>query len=279
MNSTVVGVDVGGPKKGFHAVAFGPERRLEKFHSRNAREIATWCQQHRAMIVAVDAPCRWRREGSAARAAERELAKDGISSFSTPTEAAAQGHAFYTWMLAGMELYQALAPDFPIYDGGPITGRWCIETFPQAAACALAGKIVSAKEKNSVRRGLLAANGIAETELYNLDEVDAAICALTAEAFADGTFDAYGDALGGLIVVPAWRREPATLATSVKPPVEKRRAPSIGLAKIIEALPSLSATDRNALRDRLSALERELASDTTSDLTGKKPPLLSDKTL
>src|SRR5688572_33191099 len=99
----VVGIDVGAPAKGYHAVALRGTEPVGKFHSHDAAEIARWCVTREAGVVAVDAPCRWRMQGGKARLAERELAAGRISCFSTPTEAKARGHAFYTWMFAGQE--------------------------------------------------------------------------------------------------------------------------------------------------------------------------------
>jgi hypothetical protein len=81
------------------------------------RWLAGGCEN--AAVVAVDAPCRWRVDGQLARACERELAADRICCFSTPTKEKATGHAFYTWMFAGMELFAALAGTHRIWDGSP----------------------------------------------------------------------------------------------------------------------------------------------------------------
>jgi hypothetical protein len=41
----VVGVDVGGPKKGFHAVALRDGKFLQKFSTLNSPEVADWCRK------------------------------------------------------------------------------------------------------------------------------------------------------------------------------------------------------------------------------------------
>ena len=200
---TVVGIDVGGPRKGFDAVALRGTEIRAKCRSTHAAEIAAWCRSQGASVVAVDAPCRWRVPGGPGRQAERELARAGISCFPTPTRERAEGHAFFRWMVCGAELFAALEPAYPLHAGGPVTGPRCFETFPQAVACALAGRIVSAKEKRAVRTALLARAGIAVAGLARIDEIDATLCALAARHFADGTFQAYGDAAGGYLIVPA----------------------------------------------------------------------------
>ena len=66
----VVGIDVGGPRKGFHAVALRDGVYLDKFASPDPLALAAWCIQVGARAVAIDAPCRWSRTGRA-RPAER----------------------------------------------------------------------------------------------------------------------------------------------------------------------------------------------------------------
>lgn len=247
---SVVGIDVGGHAKGFHAVAIRDREVIAKITSRRAPTIAAWCVANAASIVAVDAPCRWRTAGQPSRAVERELAQNGISSFSTPTQAAAEGRAFYTWMFAGMDMYDALAPHFPLYFGGPKPAQVCIETFPQAVACALAGEIVSAKQKNTVRRGLLKRYGLDETALLNIDEVDAALCAIAADAFACGNSRNYGDSEGGFIVVPS-------ISGLVEGDREKPHSDRRVLNEILHRLPKLSRAERLMLRSRLDDLIEE----------------------
>jgi predicted RNase H-like nuclease len=91
----------------------------------------------------------------------------------------------------------------------------CFETFPHAVACALAGKKLSARDKRVDRRRLLGGAGIATDSLTNIDEVDAALCALTAHHFLAGTFKAYGDDVEGYIVVPSVLRCSAGLRDSI----------------------------------------------------------------
>ena len=240
---TVAGVDVGAPRKGYHAVALGADG-ASTFHSCDAAEVAAWCRAAGAEVVAVDAPCRWRVDGQPARAAERELAAERISCFSTPTEEKARGHAFYTWMFAGQELYAVLAATHPIYAGGPRPTPVCIETFPQAVACALAGERVSAKTKRAVRRAVLERAGINLAGLTTIDEIDAALCAVAAQRFALNRFKAYGDAAGGFIVVPS---------ESVGGRDESGGADG-ALPEILKALPRLTAAGRQTLRRRLEEL-------------------------
>ena len=85
--------------------------------------------------------------------------KEKIWCFSTPTREKAEKHRKdnFRWMLNGAELYADLESTHALFDGNSQQSslRVCFETFPQAIACALAGKIVSAKQKRRIRRDLL----------------------------------------------------------------------------------------------------------------------------
>ena len=256
----VVGVDVGGPAKGFHAAAIDGAGYIGKFSSTNAVAVAQWCISQGAQVVAVDAPCRWRAEGQSARAAERQLAKARISCFSTPTENKARGHTFYTWMVAGAELYAALAPQFPLYDGLANRRPRCIETFPQAVACALAGRSVSAKQKLEVRSMLLAASGFEVSVFENIDEIDAALCALAARCFVREDFIAYGDSEGGFIVAPKNSLPSAGRLTFPAPVAQGKPG---ALRKILAQLPLLSASEHKLLQAAIATSTAPISSHRT----------------
>ena len=199
----VVGVDVGGSKKGFHAVAMQASKVLDKLVTCDTAAVVDWCRSVNASIVGIDAPCKWSRTGRR-RPCECELAGLGISAFSTPSLAIGQVHPFYGWMLNVAELFRQLAPHYLLYEGRtPARDHVCFETFPHAIACALAGQILSAKNKRIDRIRLLDESGIPICSLKNIDEVDAALCALTTYHFLAGTFKAYGDETEGHIVVPS----------------------------------------------------------------------------
>jgi len=201
----VAGVDVGGRAKGFHAVALKGGSYLDQFTSHRPSEIGAWCRRIDAQIVGVDAPCHWSLDGRARRA-ERELMAQRIWCFSTPRRETADAHSkdHFRWVLNGADLFQLLQSDYQLFDGR----RWkpdervCFETFPHAVACALANRVVSAKEKRRVRRAQLAILGIDLSRLTNIDLVDATLCAVTAQYLAQGNFQIYGDAATGFILTP-----------------------------------------------------------------------------
>ena len=100
--------------------------------------------------------------------------------------------------------FRLLGPHYRLFDGrSTALSPVCFETFPHAVACVLAGRTLSAKQKRFDRRRLLGRAGIVTDSLANIDEVDAALCALTAQHFLAGTFKAYGDDAEGYIVVPS----------------------------------------------------------------------------
>jgi hypothetical protein len=126
-----------------------------------------------------------------------------MSAFFTPSRAMGAIHPFYRWMVNGADLFRRLAPHYRLYDGRtrPLDPL-CFETFPQAIACALAGKMLSAKHKRVDRRRLLEKAGIVTSTLVTIDDVDAALCALAARHVLAGCFNAYGDAREGFILLP-----------------------------------------------------------------------------
>ena len=212
--TVVAGIDVGGERKGFHAVALRGREVIDKLASPDPHAIADWCRsvgREGAQAVGVDAPCRWSRSGGS-RQAERELMRAGIHCFFSPTRAAAERHPrnYYGWMLRGAVLYAELEKTHRLYAGegatSPPRQPACFETFPQAIACALAGRIVAARDKRAVRKRLLEEAGIDTAPFTNIDWIDAALCALAAQAFVAGRVRVYGEAGEGVIVLPVGGR-------------------------------------------------------------------------
>jgi predicted nuclease with RNAse H fold len=202
MDTIVAGIDVGGTRKGFHAVALRQGKYLAHMASPDVRAIVQWCLSLRAAAVGVDAPCCWSHDGRA-RLAERELMAKRISCFSTPTRERAEQHPkdYFGWMRNGAQLYVALQAHYWLFDGTEIRTPVCFETFPHAIACELSGGPV-AKKDGTRRQDLLEAAGITTAQLTNADLRDAALCALSAHSLLQRKFVVYGDKDDGLIVVP-----------------------------------------------------------------------------
>ena len=204
----VAGIDVGGKRKGFHAVALSGGKYYRKFQSTEVAEIVNWCcNEVQAQVIAIDAPCRWSTDGRA-RPAERQLMGERIWCFSSPTRQKAMEHPLnhFGWMLNGEALFNELEKTHPLCCTLPmILGqRQCFETFPHAITCALSKGLVSAKKKRTNRCELLDKAGIDTAKLTNIDLVDAAICAMTANMVALGKTKTrgYGEPASGMIIVP-----------------------------------------------------------------------------
>ena len=202
---TVVGIDVGGSRKGFHAVALRDGRYASQFSSPEPQEISHWCRRAiGASLIAIDAPCRWSSDGRP-RACERELMARGIRCFASPSRAKASDHPtnYYGWMLQGEALYQALEPSHPLLSKLPLQGPACFETFPHAISWHLRGGNATAAGKAAQRSELLRQAGIELAPLSSIDRIDAALCALAAHHVVVGEAClTYGDAASGWIVVP-----------------------------------------------------------------------------
>jgi predicted nuclease with RNAse H fold len=204
---TTVGIDVGGERKGIHAVAITGGDYLSHRASKDAQDIVRWCRETvRARVIAVDAPCRWSNEGRS-RPAEREMMKQGIWCFSTPIREKAVEHRsnYFGWMLRGEELFCELEKDFPLCRKLPTGNRkCCFETFPHAITWHLRDGNANASQKRRQRSALLEQAGIDLTHLTNIDLIDAALCALTAyQAATGGACLSFGEPDTGLIIVPS----------------------------------------------------------------------------
>ncbi|MBK5914148.1 hypothetical protein CCR84_07400 [Rhodocyclus purpureus] len=200
----VAGIDIGGLRKGCHLVVLRGREVICNIQSGDPHELARQCNQLGATLVGIDSPCRW--APGMGRLAERELARERISCFVTPTRerALASTSGFYGWMFNGERVYQALAATHPLLEGEEYSGgRACFETFPHAVTWAMLGAgVASARKKREQRRDLLEKAGIDTHSLKSIDDIDAAVCALTAQYLSLGQAKAYGDAEGGYIFVP-----------------------------------------------------------------------------
>jgi predicted nuclease with RNAse H fold len=203
--STVAGIDIGGERKGSHMVILRGNTVLFAMKSKATENFLERCLAFDVVAVGVDAPCRWGSEG-AGRHAERELAREGIFCFATPTRklALSSTSGFYDWMFSGERVYQTFASTYPLFVGGNYSkGRVCFETFPHAITCAMLGnEVASAKRKRPQRREILESAGVEAAGLKSIDAVDAALCALAARYLLEGKTVAHGDVAGGYIVVP-----------------------------------------------------------------------------
>lgn len=201
---TVVGIDVGGARKGFHAVALRDGAWAGQRRSREPGDLANWCRDLGARLIAIDAPCRWSVDGHM-RPCEQALLRRGIRCFASPTRDQALTHPsdYFGWMLQGEALYQALTPSHPLCRGLPLSEPCCFETFPHAITWHLRGGHADAARKRAQRSELVAQAGITLAARTSIDWIDAALCAIAAQRMAcGGAVLAYGEPASGLILVP-----------------------------------------------------------------------------
>ena len=199
---TTIGIDVGGVKKGFHAVAHRGGQYFGQLHSTSPHEIASWALALSPSVVAIDAPCMFSAQGRS-RKAERDLVESGMRCFYTPTRELAKSSRFYDWVFNGERLYQKLG--LPIFMGVKTKLPCLIETFPHAIQLALWANNTQAipNSKLLARKTTLKLKANYETSpLSNIDFIDAALCAVSADYFARHQFNAYGCSTEGFIVLP-----------------------------------------------------------------------------
>lgn len=201
----MAGVDVGGPRKGFHAVVLQGHAIAARLTTTDPAELASWIEHHKPGAVAIDSPCRWAEQGLS-RPAERELNRAGIRCFFTPTRSAAMDHrkGFYDWVFQGEQFYRLIEPDYPLYIGPESfnAGRFCFETFPHAIARALSGQPLLARNKKRDRLQLMALESIETDSLNRQDWIDAALCALAARYVLENRFRRFGNLTTGFILIP-----------------------------------------------------------------------------
>jgi hypothetical protein len=205
-----LGIDVGGAtRKHLDIVVMDAQRQIAAVGSRvPVQRLRALIDDQRPDIVCIDAPPAWAPAGRRSRTTERELKLLGIQAYYTPDRAEGETNAFYAWMRNGMSAFKAAErAGFPRYRAGAVRGS-AIEVFPHASATVLAGCIPPANQspaqKRSWRAGVLRAQHVPTAQLRTLDQVDAALAALTGiialelrDPFAPGIPDE------GRIIVPA----------------------------------------------------------------------------
>jgi len=220
-----VGVDVS-VKRRLDVVVLDESGRIVEAprERQSAEDLEAALSRLHPAVVAIDSPPAFGVDGRS-RLAERRLMQVGINIYATPSDPAARSRPFYRWILAGMEAYEAAErAGFFLYRGpGPVTGR-AIEVFPHASAVCLRGKLPPLRlrrksQRAQWRKAALASRGVAVETLHSLDQVDAALAALTGLLAVRGIFTAVGSPDEGVIVLPVaelperYSREVEPLAT------------------------------------------------------------------
>ena len=225
-----LGIDVG-VRRGLDLVLLDGGRDILDTRRRiGVDDVAAMARDSDADVVAIDAPPSWALDGRS-RLTERELRLFGLQTFNTPSNRRMAEHPFYEWMTVGFRVFAAVADRFPRYRGtGSVRGT-SIEVFPHATAVVLAACLPpDGVGKREWRRAILRDQRVDVRALRSLDQLDAALAALTGLFALEGRFSAPGDPREGQIVLPS-----ATL-----PARPYRRGPRPPAEALQPALPGLS---------------------------------------
>lgn len=198
-----VGVDVAEERKGLDLVGLDADRRIVASERRQTLDqIVKRVAELRPDVVCIDCPSQWSLTGRP-REAERRLRTVGINAFATPSKQKGMENKFYIWMRVGIDLYNALAATpnpYPTYRGGKVR-HVAAEFFPHASAVVLHGAINNSKDKRAFRRQVLLDNGVVEAgQLRSIDQIDAALGALTGLIAICGGANWVGDEDGALLL-------------------------------------------------------------------------------
>jgi predicted nuclease with RNAse H fold len=197
-----LGIDVG-VRKGLDIVLLEGSSPVATHRGVRLEDTRPLIEEAEADVVAIDSPPGWAGRGRS-RQTEREIRLFGIQSYGTPTADRGDAHHFYEWMRVGFGVFRIAAlAGFPMYRGGPAAGT-AIEVFPHASAVVLAGCLPPrGTRKATWRASVLQARGVNVDPLRSLDQIDAALAALTGLRALAGRSCALGDPREGVIVLPA----------------------------------------------------------------------------
>jgi predicted nuclease with RNAse H fold len=211
-----LGVDVG-VGKGLDLVLMDARRApVVVLSHAGVEDVRLVIKEYEPAIVAIDSPPAWARTGRS-RHTENELARLNIHAFRTPSVDHSE-HPRFEWMRRGMDVFAAAADlGYPLATGRPFDGK-AIEIFPHATAAVLAGCLPPRGErKRQWRERVLKMQGVRTEELGSIDQLDAALAALTGLIVLDGRETHLGDPTEGVIIVPisapAPTYKPGTLAS------------------------------------------------------------------
>lgn len=225
-----IGIDVGGERrKHLDVVVMDADRQIAAVGSRvPVNRLGALLADHRPDVVCIDAPPAWAPTGSRSRTTERELKLLGIQAYYTPDKTSGEANAFYDWMRNGMAAFRvADRAGYPVYRAGQIAAH-ALEVFPHASATVLAGCLPpsrqSASAKRAWRAGVLRAQHVPTAQLQTLDQVDAALAALTGllalelrDPFAPGMPEEGRIVLPARVVPAAGYRRCAPVETETEP--------------------------------------------------------------
>ncbi len=204
----VVGIDVGGEKKGFHVAAASAStgRVFSLFHGLRADIVSDFLKQMeiaengKIRVIAIDSPCKPYRESDSTRAAEKELRAKGYRIFWTPKKEkymeSLEHEDTVSWMTNGGLLFSTLQNTFP--------GIAIVETFPTAVS----DRILSSRLSFDVS---LLYNK--ESRKHYGDYIDSVLAASSAISLYYREFESIGDCdEQGPVILPRQNMRTYTLA-------------------------------------------------------------------
>lgn len=190
---TVVGIDVGGKKKGFHGCAIDGERIVAGPQALGGIAAAVeWVAWFEPSTIAIDSPCEAAPAGHKARPDEKQFNQAGICRIRfTPALDQLAGNPYYEWIVHGLALYGALTARLPRTE--------LIETFPTAAWTIWHGPR-GRRPRGAWSQDALDSLGLegAPARRLSQDDRDAIAAALTARQYEEKKTRRFGR-----IIVPA----------------------------------------------------------------------------
>jgi predicted nuclease with RNAse H fold len=205
-----LGIDVS-LSRGLELVLMNENFQIEDIRNADLKRLTQAIEELKPTIIAIDSPPKFGIEGNS-RSAERELNRRGIKIFYTPSDSVKCRRPFYAWMEMGHKCFNLASEcGFEIFYGtGPMERR-TIEVFPHASAVVLSGSRPprgwqkKKSDKRQWRLRPLKALGIDTGKLATVDQVDAALAALTGVYALKQRFASVGHPAEGVIVLPTDR--------------------------------------------------------------------------
>lgn len=150
-------------------------------------------------VVAIDGPPAWAAAGRS-RDIERRLLTLGIACF--PTPAAEFELPLHAWMRASFAAFGAAAErGYPLFTGSTAVDHHALEVFPHASAVILRGSLPArGTPKATWRTQVLEGAGVDAASLSSLDQVDAALAALTGLLALEGRSSWIADGAAALVI-------------------------------------------------------------------------------
>ena len=182
-----LGVDVGGPRKGFDVALVSDRCVLGLWSRLTIPDVAELVAHERPAVVGIDSPGSCAPDGDTSRAGERRLARAVCGIRWTPDAATVAHGGFYGWVVHGLALWEALRP----------LGVELVEVFPTASWTRWHGR------RGRVPRAAWSQAALATLGLHGVpartsqDARDAIGAAITAREHAAGRTERFGE-----IVVP-----------------------------------------------------------------------------